>query len=140
VVPARPARRSGPPRLPSYRCGGLPDRLGRDGVRGRAPAPVSTVRDRFTGTTVLTTDAARAIGARGYVARAGDVLARFLVRAAEIDTSLALIEQLAQEPTAPRAVLGPPLGHGTGPGAGVGLAEGWRGTNATRVELAADAP
>jgi Ni,Fe-hydrogenase III large subunit/Ni,Fe-hydrogenase III component G len=126
----------------------------------------STVRDRFTGTAILTTDAAREIGCLGYVARAsglasdariahpfveygaqphapvhddGDVLARFLVRAAEIDTSLVLIEQLARELTAPRAVIGPPLGHGTGPGTGVGLVEGWRGTIATRVELAADA-
>ncbi|MFG2881716.1 NADH-quinone oxidoreductase subunit C [Streptomyces sp. NPDC048297] len=84
----------------------------------------STVRDRFTGTAILKTRAAREIGCLGYVARAsgmandariahpfteygtqldvpvhtsGDVLARFLVRAEEIDTSLALIEHLAEE-------------------------------------------
>lgn len=125
----------------------------------------STVRDRFTGTAILTADAAREIGCLGYVARAsgladdarvahpfteygtqldvpvhdtGDVLARFLVRAEEIDTSLALIAQFAEEIDAPGAVLAPsPLPH-TGPRTGVGLVEGWRGTLATRVELAAD--
>ncbi|WP_416979777.1 NADH-quinone oxidoreductase subunit C [Streptomyces sp. T028] len=129
----------------------------------------STVRDRFTGTAILTTGAAREIGCLGYVARAsglagdarvahpftgygprldvpvhdsGDVLARFLVRAEEIDTSLALIEQfteeLAEEIHAPGAVLAPPPAPGTGPRTGVGLVEGWRGTIATRVELAPD--
>ncbi|MGW2650165.1 NADH-quinone oxidoreductase subunit D-related protein [Streptomyces sp. NPDC001393] len=125
----------------------------------------STVRDRFTGTAVLKTDAAREIGCLGYVARAsglaydarvahpftdygprlripvhtgGDVLARFLVRAEEIDTSLALLEQLAGELSAPRAVLAPPPLPGTGPRTGVGLVEGWRGTITTRVELAPD--
>ncbi|WP_129305277.1 NADH-quinone oxidoreductase subunit C [Streptomyces sp. L2] len=125
----------------------------------------STVRDRFTGTAVLKTDAAREIGCLGYVARAsglandariahpftdygaqldipvhtgGDVLARFLVRAEEIDTSLALIEQLADGLTAPRAVVGPSPRPGAGPRTGVGLVEGWRGTIATRVELAPD--
>ncbi|GGJ67005.1 hydrogenase large subunit [Streptomyces brasiliensis] len=125
----------------------------------------STVRDRFTGTATLGTDAAREIGCLGYVARAsglandariahpftdygtqldipvhtgGDVLARFLVRAEEIDTSLALIEQLAQGLTAPQVILGPPPALGAGPRTGVGLVEGWRGTIATRVELAPD--
>ncbi|WP_301124520.1 NADH-quinone oxidoreductase subunit C [Streptomyces cacaoi] len=123
----------------------------------------STVRDRLTGTAILHADAARDIGCLGYVARAsdlpadarvchpfvtydtepavpvhttGDVLARFLVRAEEIDVSLALITQLTHGLTAPRAVLAPAPGAGTG--AGVGLVEGWRGTIATRVELAAD--
>ncbi|MFI6344156.1 NADH-quinone oxidoreductase subunit C [Streptomyces sp. NPDC050560] len=126
----------------------------------------STVRDRFTGTAVLTAEAAREIGCLGYVARAsglrddariahpttglatppdtprhesGDVLARFLVRAAEIDTSLALIEQLSGELSAPLTALAPPPPPGAGPGSGVGLVEGWRGTIATRVELAPDA-
>ncbi|MFI2200490.1 NADH-quinone oxidoreductase subunit C [Streptomyces sp. NPDC020192] len=125
----------------------------------------STVRDRFTGTAVLRTGAAREIGCLGYVARAsglahdarvahpftdygtplgvpvhtgGDVLARFLVRAEEIDTSLALIEHLADGLTAPRAVPAPSPAPGAGPRTGVGLVEGWRGTIATRVELAAD--
>jgi len=125
----------------------------------------STVRDRFTGTAVLGTDAARALGCLGYVARAsglaadariahpfteygapldvpvhdsGDVLARFLVRAEEIDTSLALIEGFAEELSAPATVLGPSPTPGAGPRTGVGLVEGWRGTIATRVELAPD--
>lgn len=125
----------------------------------------STVRDRFTGTAVLKTEAAREIGCLGYVARAsglahdariahpftdygpqldvpvhtsGDVLARFLLRAEEIDASLALIEQLADGLSAPHAILGPPLVPGAGPRTGVGLVEGWRGTIATRVELAPD--
>ncbi|MEV8018076.1 NADH-quinone oxidoreductase subunit C [Streptomyces sp. NPDC086554] len=124
----------------------------------------STVRDRFTGTAILAADAARDIGCLGYVARAsslaadarvahpfvpygtqldvpvrsgGDVLARFLVRAEEIDTSLALIRQFT-EGLAPGAVLAPAPRPGQGPGSGVGIIEGWRGTIATRVELAAD--
>ena len=63
---------------------------------------------------------------------------RFLVRAEEIDTSLALVEQLAAglEPGTSAA----PLGYGASPAArgGVGIVEGWRGTITTRVELAAD--
>ncbi|MFC3572595.1 NADH-quinone oxidoreductase subunit C [Streptomyces yaanensis] len=125
----------------------------------------STVHDRFTGTAVLTTDAAREIGCLGYAARAsgladdarvahpftlygtqldvpvhdsGDVLARFLVRAEEIDTSVALIGQFAAGLSAPAAVLAPSPAPGTGPRTGVGLVEGWRGTIATRVELAPD--
>ncbi|MDF3143491.1 MULTISPECIES: NADH-quinone oxidoreductase subunit C [unclassified Streptomyces] len=125
----------------------------------------STVRDRFTGTAILHTAAAREIGCLGYVARAsgladdarvahpcaeygtqldvpvhdgGDVLARFLIRAEEIDTSLALIGGLAEGLTAPAAVLAAPPAPGAGPGTGVGLVEGWRGTTATRVELAPD--
>ena len=125
----------------------------------------STVRDRFTGTAILPTGAARTIGCLGYVARAsgiaadariahpftpygtrldvplhgtGDVLARFLVRAEEIDTSLALIEYFTEGLSAPRAVLGPSAAPGAGPRTGVGLVEGWRGTIATRVELAPD--
>ncbi|MEU6379811.1 NADH-quinone oxidoreductase subunit C [Streptomyces sp. NPDC046909] len=125
----------------------------------------STVRDRFTGTAILHTAAAREIGCLGYVARAsgipddariahpftdygaqlsvpvhdsGDVLARFLVRAEEIDVSLALIAQFAEGLSAPAAVLAPAPFPGTGPRTGVGLVEGWRGTIATRVELAPD--
>lgn len=88
----------------------------------------STVRDRFTGTAILHTAAARQIGCLGYVARAsgladdarishpftaypaeldvpvqdsGDVLARFLVRAEEIETSIALIDHFAEGLHAP---------------------------------------
>ncbi|MEU6146265.1 NADH-quinone oxidoreductase subunit C [Streptomyces sp. NPDC047081] len=125
----------------------------------------STVRDRFTGTAILHTPAAREIGCLGYVARAsgiaddarvahpfttygerltvpvhdsGDVLARFLVRAEEIDTSLALAAHFAEQLSAPAAVLAPTPPPGTGPRTGVGLVEGWRGTIATRIELAPD--
>jgi Ni,Fe-hydrogenase III large subunit/Ni,Fe-hydrogenase III component G len=124
----------------------------------------STVRDRFTGTAILSGAAAREIGCLGYAARAsglaedarvahpftpygtrldvpvhdsGDVLARFLVRAEEIEIPLALIEQFADGLT-PGAVLGPTPAAGTGPRTGVGLVEGWRGTIATRVELTVD--
>ena len=132
----------------------------------------STVRDRFTGTAILRTAAAREMGCLGYVARAsgipddarlahpftaygtgldipvhdtGDVLARFLVRAQEIDVSFALIEQFAEGlDVTSGAVRGLPPApgtaspSGTGPRSGVGLVEGWRGTIATRVELAPD--
>lgn len=122
----------------------------------------TTVRDRFTGTARLPARAARELGCLGYVARAsslpadarsghpflapapdftvpvhsgGDVLARFLVRAEEIDVSLALVEHFA-DGLAPAATgSGPPR---TGPGNGVGIVEGWRGTITTRVELAPD--
>ncbi|MER6328719.1 NADH-quinone oxidoreductase subunit C [Streptomyces sp. NPDC001034] len=124
----------------------------------------STVRDRFTGTAVLPVDAAREIGCLGYVARAsglaydariahpfldhdaaetavrggGDVLARFLVRVAETADSLATIGRCADDLAGPVTALGTPPVPGTGPGSGVGLVEGWRGTIATRVELAPD--
>ncbi|WP_406446933.1 NADH-quinone oxidoreductase subunit C [Streptomyces sp. NBC_01613] len=124
----------------------------------------STVHDRFTGTAILRTEAARDIGCLGYVARAsglaqdariahpftphgrpanvpkhtsGDVLARFLVRAEEIDASLVLIREL-RDRVATGAVLGPSPAAVAGPCSGVGLVESWRGTIATRIELAAD--
>jgi len=124
----------------------------------------STVHDRFTGTAILPSEAARDIGCLGYVARAsglsldariehpftphgqpgrvpvhtgGDVLARFLVRAEEIEASLTLIRELS-DCVATGPVHGRPTGPGEGPRTGVGLVEGWRGTIATRVELAAD--
>ncbi len=128
----------------------------------------TTVVDRFTGTAVLRSEQAAEIGVLGYVARAsglaldarhshpfadlyrelaipvrhtGDVLARFSVRVAEIDASVALLRQLLAEAEtdalsdgAPATVASPadPLGHG------VGLVEGWRGTIAQRVELGPD--
>jgi Ni,Fe-hydrogenase III large subunit/Ni,Fe-hydrogenase III component G len=120
----------------------------------------STVLDRFTGTAVLSTDAARELGTLGFVARAsgidvdarrdhpiadlgpvdvvvetgGDVLARYRVRARELQISarmvVALLDELAGDhgsDTRARAA---------GPGAGLGLVEGWRGTIAHRVEIA----
>ncbi len=130
----------------------------------------STVRDRFTGTAVLTGEQAADLGALGYVARAsgltidarrdhptlpdpvertvhrrdaGDVLARFLVRAEEINASVDLIRRLVDDldpgtvSTARRAeATGNPTRSGPGPvHAGVGIVEGWRGTIVHRVEI-----
>jgi Ni,Fe-hydrogenase III large subunit/Ni,Fe-hydrogenase III component G len=120
----------------------------------------STVRDRFTGTAVLTTESARGLGALGYVARAsgigadarrdhpiadlgaafsvvveegGDVLARFLVRRREFAVSAAVVADLVRR-------LGGSVGGGRQvdpgrAGTGLGLVEGWRGAIAHRVEL-----
>ena len=120
----------------------------------------STVRDRFTGTAVLDHAAAHQMGTLGYVARAsgldvdarrdhpvidlgdafevvveqgGDVMARYLVRARELAVSARLVGDLVGR-------LGGRCGSGgsvapSGPGEGLGLAEGWRGTIAHRVEL-----
>ncbi|WP_255956118.1 hydrogenase large subunit [Streptomyces odontomachi] len=124
----------------------------------------STVHDRFTDTAILGAEAARDIGCLGYVARAsglaqdariahpftphgqpgrvpvhtsGDVLARFLVRAEEIDASLELIRQLS-DCVATGAVLRPLPPAAAGTRSGSGIVEGWRGTITTRVELATD--
>jgi Ni,Fe-hydrogenase III large subunit/Ni,Fe-hydrogenase III component G len=126
----------------------------------------TVVRDRFTGTAVLTAAQAADLGAVGYVARAsglpvdarhdhpfcsrgfartahahtdGDVLSRFLVRAEEIQASVAWITLLLDD-------LGGRHQPGTvrlpaepdGPRSGVGIVEGWRGTIVHRVELAGD--
>ncbi|MFG1704177.1 NADH-quinone oxidoreductase subunit C [Nonomuraea sp. M3C6] len=120
----------------------------------------TVVADRFTGTAVLSGDAARDLGTLGYVARAsgldldarrdhpftdlgdftparrtsGDVLARFQIRAEEIATSIALITHLVGgSAVAPAGRL--PAERSS---SGVGLVEGWRGTIAHRVELAPD--
>lgn len=122
----------------------------------------TVVRDRFTGTAVLPRERARALGALGYVAKAsgvlvdarvdhpfldpdlrtappapprtdGDVLSRFLVRAAEFAGSVAEIASLVA--ASPSEVPDEP-GHA--PGEGVGIVEGWRGTIVHRVELAGD--
>lgn len=125
----------------------------------------TTVRERFTGTARLTTDAARGLGCLGYVARAsglaadarvahpfhdpgtpltvpvhttGDVLARFLVRAEEIDVSLDLIDHLTAALPGPGTYGIPvPAAGGRRPGgsSGAGIVEGWRGTITTRIEL-----
>jgi len=124
----------------------------------------NTVVDRFTGTAALSGRQAAEIGTLGCVARGsglaldarhahpfsdvyrelpvavretGDVLARFSVRVHEVDASIALIRDACHR-----------LGSHTGsctrpdatapPGHGVALVEGWRGTIAHRVELAAD--
>jgi len=124
-----------------------------------------TVRDRFTGTAILSPTAAHDLGCLGPVARAsgiatdarlshpfhdygdaltthvltdGDVLARFLIRAQEAATSLALVGHLARD-SAPGATTDRPrLRTRPASSSGVGLAEGWRGTITTRIELAPD--
>lgn len=124
----------------------------------------SIVRDRFTGTAVLSTEQARELGALGYVARAsgvdidarrdhpfhpatadlpsavrsdGDVLARFGVRTSEIATSTDLLRELI--PTLDTDPAGRALPTGIGvPLSGIGLVEGWRGTIAHRVEIDGD--
>jgi Ni,Fe-hydrogenase III large subunit/Ni,Fe-hydrogenase III component G len=126
----------------------------------------SVVRDRFTGTAVLTTRQAADLGTLGYVARAsgldtdarhehplpgvefpritctqtgGDVLARFTVRAEEIEPAVLFLKEAIRRldgylGTAP----GPRLPDPGGARSGVGIAEGWRGTIVHRVEVAAD--
>jgi len=121
----------------------------------------TVVNDRFTGTAVLTPQQVADIGVVGYAARAsgvaldarrdhpftgataglrvvtetgGDVMARFLVRAEEVQTSVALLVELL-------GMLGPGEISAGKPtwmaqvSSGVGLVEGWRGTIAHRVEV-----
>lgn len=120
----------------------------------------SVVLDRFAGTAVLSREQAVAIGTLGYVARAsgleadarldhpfvdlgaafsavvedgGDVLARYRVRARELDVSVAVLLDLLDR-------LAGGTGGGvavdpTGPGAGFAQVEAWRGSLAHRVEL-----
>ena len=131
----------------------------------------TVVADRFTGTAVLTTEQAGHIGTLGYVARAsglrtdarlehpssdlggpftpvielaGDVLARFQVRAREVTASAALIEDLTArisghgQPGSPdvRVAAVPDTANGS-PRSGLGVIEAWRGTLVHRVELGA---
>src|SRR5690606_18075034 len=105
---------------------------------------------------------AREIGALGYVARAsgvdvdarrdhpfhpgtadvvpvlrtdGDVLARFLVRAGEVEASVALLRALLRG-AKPGTVVGEPKRRRPMErSSGVGLVECWRGTIAHRVEI-----
>jgi Ni,Fe-hydrogenase III large subunit/Ni,Fe-hydrogenase III component G len=120
----------------------------------------SIVMERFTGTAVLRAEQAAEIGVLGVVARAsglnldarlshpflssptgftpacrdtGDVLARFLVRCDEVDTSLALLSDYIGG-KGPLTVS--VSGHtDKGGGTGSGLVEGWRGTIVHRVEV-----
>jgi Ni,Fe-hydrogenase III large subunit/Ni,Fe-hydrogenase III component G len=125
----------------------------------------TVVRDRFTGTAVLSADQVRGIGALGYVARAsgvdidarrdhpfhdataqvasvtgadGDVLARFLVRAGEVAASVALLGALLPDARPGLVHRDPPHRLPGGQVSGVGLVEAWRGTLAHRVEIGAD--
>lgn len=125
----------------------------------------SVVRERFTGTAVLSCRQAADIGTLGYVARAsglhtdarlahpttdlgadfavpvqttGDVLARFQQRVDEVHISAAVIADLL--PTLAVGAVGEPVvaAPGCQPRAGIGIAEGWRGTIVHRIETAAD--
>lgn len=129
----------------------------------------TVVADRFTGTAPLTAQAAHGLGVLGYVARAsgldidarrdhpftdlrpaltiptaatGDVLARFRIRAQEINISVAVIGDLLYGLSPGVVTYWPPLtrlnGPVSGPSSGVGIVEGWRGTITHRVELATD--
>jgi Ni,Fe-hydrogenase III large subunit/Ni,Fe-hydrogenase III component G len=124
----------------------------------------SLVRERFTGTAVLTRQQALDLGTLGYVARAsgiatdarrdhptgptqllpvpvqtgGDVLARFQQRATEIIESLDLLQALAGDATPGDAGGNTRAASLLGPRTGVGIVEGWRGTIVHRVELDPD--
>jgi Ni,Fe-hydrogenase III large subunit len=126
----------------------------------------SVVRDRFAGTAVLTREQAAHLGTLGYVARAsglstdarhdhpmptvtfppvpctrtdGDVLARFLARAEEIQPAIRFITDVVHRLDGQRG--SSPAGYLPRYGAsrsGTGIAEGWRGTIVHRVELNPD--
>lgn len=125
----------------------------------------SVVADRFTGTAVHPLEQAEHLDTLGYVTRAsgrdldarrdhpflalegftpvvetdGDVLARFTVRAREVPASVQLIEQLAGRARAFGSPADGAAGRpGSRPASGLGVAEAWRGTLCTRVELAPD--
>jgi Ni,Fe-hydrogenase III large subunit/Ni,Fe-hydrogenase III component G len=125
------------------------------------------VANRLNTTAVLPLQQAERLGVLGFVARGsglaidaridqpfldlgpgfgvvtrtdGDVRARFDVRAEEFAVSAALIADLAgriaaREASAKPVVVTAPT---TGPAAGLGVVEAWRGTLVTRVELDAD--
>jgi Ni,Fe-hydrogenase III large subunit/Ni,Fe-hydrogenase III component G len=124
------------------------------------------VRDRFTGTAVLTAGQAMDLGALGYVARAsgltvdarhqhplsgvefpptthtrtgGDVLARFVVRAEEIAASIQFVTREVRwlDGYQGTASTGPSPAPGE-PRSGVGIVEGWRGAIVHRVEVDPD--
>ena len=121
------------------------------------------VRGRFTGTARLSNEHATTIGTLGYVARAsgidtdarkeypfvnlgevfhvvteegGDVLARYTVRAREVEVSAAVAVDLLRRLQGHTGTA-----HSVNPttaGTGLALVEAWRGTATHRVELSAD--
>jgi Ni,Fe-hydrogenase III large subunit/Ni,Fe-hydrogenase III component G len=124
----------------------------------------SVVNDRFTGTAVLTAAQALDIGVVGYAARAsgiaidarrdhpftpatanlhvvtnasGDVMARFLVRVEEVQTSVTLLKDLLAQVNRGTSANAKP-GYSAQGASGVGLVEGWRGTITHRVEITPD--
>jgi Ni,Fe-hydrogenase III large subunit/Ni,Fe-hydrogenase III component G len=128
----------------------------------------TVIRDRFTGTAVLTLEQAHDLGCLGYVARAsglatdariehptcglpvtpltqtsGDVLARFTLRAAEFAASTRLATHLigTADQLSFRGAPAQEAGAHQPPGAvrsGVGIVEAWRGTIVHRVEVDTD--
>ena len=128
----------------------------------------TVIRDRFTGTAVLTHEQAHDLGCLGYVARAsgvatdarmdhpicdlpvtpltktsGDVLARFTLRAGEFAASTQLATQLIITADQLSFRGTPADGSATRDSrgavrSGVGIVEGWRGTIVHRVEVDAD--
>jgi Ni,Fe-hydrogenase III large subunit/Ni,Fe-hydrogenase III component G len=121
----------------------------------------TVVHDRFTGTAILTPEQVADLGVLGYAARAsgvpldarrdhpftdatadlrvvtqtdGDVMARFLVRAQEVQTSVALLAHLLGMLGPGEIATGKPTWMAQG-SSGVGLVEGWRGTIAHRAEV-----
>jgi Ni,Fe-hydrogenase III large subunit/Ni,Fe-hydrogenase III component G len=122
----------------------------------------TSIRERFTGTAVLTRKQAHDLGTLGYVARAsglgddarvshpitdygdtltiptrtsGDVLARFLIRADEIDVSVGLISELGRGLNPGYISSWPPIAPTRPTNTGSGIVEAWRGTITHRVEL-----
>jgi Ni,Fe-hydrogenase III large subunit/Ni,Fe-hydrogenase III component G len=120
----------------------------------------ATVRDRFVGTSKLSTEAAGRLGTLGFVARAsgididarrdhpfvdlgedfavvvetgGDVMSRYAMRIREIQVSAALITSIVSRLDGYCGT--DPLATAFGPGSGLGLVEGWRGLIAHRVEI-----
>ena len=118
----------------------------------------STVVDRFTGTAVLSREAAEGFGTLGPVARAsgipldardahpvhplapaacveqtGDVYARFKIRVREFDASVELIGRLLGELGRDLSITGESRRRSAG--SGVGIVEGWRGAIVHRVEV-----
>jgi len=121
----------------------------------------TVVMDRFKGTAILSQNDAEAIGVLGVVARAsgvavdarvahpfvaveadivpvvetaGDVAARFSVRAREVAASLGLVSELAGRVQS----LGVSVSIPQRGGSGLGIVEAWRGTIVHRVEIGAD--
>ena len=120
----------------------------------------SVIRERFTGTAVLTRRQANDIGTLGYIARAsgltddarlahpitdlgntlsiptqttGDVLARFQQRVDETHVSAVILAHLL--PTLDTGTIGHPAITTTGGHrSGTGIVEGWRGTITHRIE------
>ena len=125
----------------------------------------SVVRDRFTGTAVLTAQQATDLGVLGYVARAsgltfdartdhltvspnpprtshsrteGDVLSRFVVRAEEAAAAAAFIITLTEHLNDRTSGVASTGRTHRASNSGVGIVEGWRGTITHRIEFASD--